>query len=294
MFKQISVKAPAKVNLTLDITGIRDDGYHLMQMVMQAVSLYDYIQINQTETTEITLSCNFSELPMNHDNIAYKVAQAFFRETGIVNNGLHISLEKNIPFGAGLGGGSADGAGVLVGLNSLYGNVLSQQQLVSVGQTIGADIPFCIVGATALVEGIGEKIIPLADVPPCYIVIAKPSESVNTKLAFLTYDNHTNIVHPDTNEMISAIKERDVVKVSKQLHNVFEQAISFNSILDLKRLMKQQGALNAIMTGSGSAVFGIFTELKKANKCCHKIKKQQIEAFVCQPVSHGAVLENIS
>lgn len=291
MSNTVQIKAPAKINLSLDITGHREDGYHLMKMVMQTVNLYDYIQIMQTQSGEITLSCNFSELPVNQDNIAYKVAKAFFEQTGISHEGIHIALEKNIPFGAGLGGGSADGAGVLVGLNTLYHKPLSQERLLAIGQSVGADIPFCIVGATALVEGIGEVISPLPDMPPCYIVIAKPSDSVNTKLAFSVYDNHPNILHADTNSMVEAIQEHDVTKIAKQMSNVFEQTISLVSVFEIKKYMKQHGALNAVMTGSGSAVFGVFTELKKANKCCYKLQKQAIDAFVCQPVAHGAVVE---
>ncbi len=264
--------------------GLREDGYHLMQMVMQSVSLYDYINISLTNTRQIEIASDFKGIPLNKTNIAYKAAREFFNYTKINETGIMIEIEKNIPSGAGLGGGSADGAAVLKGLNELYGMNLSQQELIAIGEKVGADIPFCIVGGTALVEGIGEQVTRIKNMPHCYIVIAKPTTSINTKLAFLTYDNMQVVSHPKTDELISAIENQDIKGISNEISNVFEQTVKLNDISVIKHIMKNSGAFNAAMTGSGSAVFGIFTDYAKAEKSVKKLKHSNMQSFLCEPI----------
>ncbi len=199
------------------------------------------------------------------------------------------TIEKNIPFGAGLGGGSADGAGVLVALNELHQTNLSTDEMIEIGQSVGADIPFCFIGGTALVEGIGEKITKVEDMPMCHIVVAKPVEGINTKLAFMTYDNMTNIKHPDTKMMLKSIKVQDINQISNHMVNVFEQTIQLSSIETIKSTMTNHGALGAMMTGSGSAVFGVFTNQLKAEHCLKKLKHLGFESFLCEPITHGPI-----
>lgn len=288
--KQIIVKAPAKINISLDIVGLRDDNYHLMKMIMQTIDLYDIIHIKENEENQIKLLSNKNTIPLDKTNIAYKVADAFYNYTNIKKSGVIIEIEKNIPFGAGLGGGSADGAGVLVGLNNLYKTNLANEELILIGQKVGADIPFCLIGGTALVEGIGEKITKIKDMPECYIVIVKPTESINTKLAFMIYDNMKNIMHPNTDAVLEGFKKQDIKEISNNMVNVFEQTITLESIEQIKTIMKKNDALNAIMTGSGSAVFGLFIDKENANKCLKRIKNLNYETFLCSPIKKGAFL----
>ncbi|WMJ22623.1 4-(cytidine 5'-diphospho)-2-C-methyl-D-erythritol kinase [Paludicola sp. MB14-C6] len=287
MGKQLQVQAPAKINLSLDIVGLREDGYHLMEMVMQSVSLSDTITIEETAEKGIFLSSNIPYIPNDQRNIAYKAATAFYNHTKIEYQGVSIQLHKRIPSGAGLGGGSADGAAVLVGLNELYQTKLSMDELIAIGQKVGADIPFCLVGGTCFVEGIGEKITPLHNMPSCYIVIAKPYKSINTKLAFTAYDNATDIHHPNTQALLQGIEQKDLAKISSEICNVFEQTIQLKEITKIKQTMKKYGVMNAMMTGSGSAVFGIFTDESQAYKCVGKLKRQRFFAYLTKPISHG-------
>jgi 4-diphosphocytidyl-2-C-methyl-D-erythritol kinase len=290
MGKKLQIQAPAKINLSLDIVGLREDGYHLMEMVMQSVNLSDTVTIEETSDEDITLSSNIPYIPNDQRNIAHKAATAFFHEINIKNPGIAIQIHKHIPSGAGLGGGSADGAAVLLGLNKLYESKLSMEQLIAIGQTVGADIPFCLVGGTGLVGGIGEQITPLPDMPFCYIVIAKPYKSINTKLAFTAFDNATDITHPNTKALVQAIREHNLKEIASNLCNVFEQAIHLQEIDKIKQTMKNYGAMNAIMTGSGSAVFGLFAEESQAYKCVGKLKRQRFFANLCKPISHGVKL----
>lgn len=293
--EQILIKAPAKINLSLDIVGVRDDGYHLMQMIMQTISLYDYIKItksNGVDCNDITISCNKNGIPTDKSNIAHKTATAFFRHIG-ANLGVHIDIEKNIPSCAGMGGGSADGAGVLVGLNTLFGANLSQDELIQIGQTVGADIPFCLCGGTAFVEGIGEQITSLNALPQCFIAVTKPALAVSTKSAFAEYDVYKNIIHPNTQRLLEYVKTSDLRGISKNMGNVFEQVIhpscssQSNQLVNIKNTMLESGAIGAMMTGSGSAVFGIFTEKENAQNYI-SMAKIEGEHFLCQPVQTGA------
>lgn len=281
----IDIKAFAKINLSLDIVGVRDDGYHLMQMIMQSIDLYDEIRMykNNSGIIEIVSECSY--MPKDASNIAHKSAMAFFEYTQIECKGLLIKIEKLIPSGAGLGGGSADGAAVLKGLNELYNINMNLDELMQIGESVGADIPFCIWGGTALVEGIGERITSLNDMPQCIIVVAKPKASVNTKKAFKAYDDMSVKLHPDTQGLIQAVNEGSIEDIAQRLLNVFEYTVNLKAVTDIKDKMKSFGALNSQMTGSGSAVFGIFNDKKKAEICGQKLASQTCQTFLCKPIT---------
>ena len=285
------VNAPAKVNLALDITGVTDNGYHQMEMVMQAVSLYDRVLLEQTKTGGIALSCDPPSLPCDEGNIAWKAAQCFFDACGIQERNVRIHLEKQIPQQAGMGGGSADGAGVLAGLNVLYGTGLSTAQLCRIGIQVGADLPFCLCGGTALVRGIGEQITPLPDLPDCTFVIAKPKGGISTQRAFAEYDRAGLGPVLRLDEMIGAMERGDLSGVCGQLYNALERVCGLRDVEVIKTTLLSLGAKGALMTGSGSAVFGIFTDRGRAYDCERRLKERYPECFVCRPVPHGPMIE---
>lgn len=280
--EKITLLAPAKVNLTLDIVGKRADGYHLLETVMQSVSLFDKLTITK-KTEGITLTCDDKSVPTDERNIVIKAANAFFKATG-VTFGVDIFLEKKIPMQAGLGGGSADGAAALLGLNLLANTKLTLSQLSRIGETVGADIPFCIYQNTAMVKGIGEQITPLSNMPHCYFVIAKPPIGISTKEAFSVIDSEMGT--PIFQEgMLECINSSSIKGVATHLFNRFEQAICPPIISQLKQAMVASGGLNAIMTGSGSAVFSVFETLSKASECKAFLQSRftDCEIFLAEP-----------
>lgn len=285
--ENIKVCCPAKINLTLDIIGKDLKGYHFMEMIMQSISLFDYVYIRNNNTKSINIYCDNVNLCCDENNIAYKVAKEFFKYTNI-KNGIDIKIEKNIPMQAGLAGGSADGAGVLVGLNKLFRSNLSNRQLCDIGFKVGADIPFCISGGTTLTQGFGEKITPIDNLKNCYFVIIKPNFGISTKKAFQNYDKLNCSVKVKTNEMIEYIKNKDIKNISKNLENIFEYISGYEKDINFtKKLLIENGSIGALMSGSGSAVFGIFDNLELAQKCYKKLLGKY-NVFLCQPVSYGA------
>jgi 4-diphosphocytidyl-2C-methyl-D-erythritol kinase len=284
-----TVKANAKINLTLDITGKREDGYHFLRMVMQSVTLCDTLTLH-TEGKGIRLFCDRSEIPCNELNTVYKAASAFFAHTGI-NPNLTVHIDKAIPSQAGLGGGSADAAAVLLALNQIYGAGLPEQALCEIGLKIGADVPFCVVGGTALAEGIGEKLTALPALPPCRIVICKPPVGVDTKRAYALADAASKKESGFSAAMLDAVRKGDLGEVARNLGNEFEQVMHLAEAVHIKNAMIRHGALGACMTGSGSAVFGIFEEDGKAVSCQSALKDVYPEAFVCEPASSGCLLQ---
>ena len=287
MDNSIAVRTPAKVNLTLDIVGKRTDGYHFMKTVLQAVSLYDIVTIRLQDDEKIYITCDHQGVPCDESNLAYKAARAFFGYTDVPVTGMNISIQKNIPMQAGLAGGSADAAGVLVALNNLFNTRLSLHELCEIGVKLGADVPFCLTGGTALAEGIGEILMPLPNLPECYIVIAKGTQGVSTAEAFKRYDSLLVTKHPDTDEMIAAIAVGDIPRAAQLCLNVLEKAADLDSIHSLKSMMLKNNALCSHMTGSGSAVFGIFGKKKHALSCADELKKIADFVEVCTPVETG-------
>lgn len=286
--KQISVKTPAKLNLALDVVGVDERGYHLLEMIMQTIDLYDIVTVTPNDSETITLSCDSPSIPIDQHNIGYVAASRFFDVCNITQRGVHIHLQKKIPQQAGLAGGSTNGAGVLVALNELYRTNLSVEQLCEFSKNIGADIPFCLTGGTALVEGIGEKITKIHDLPDCDFVIAKPKGGISTQRAFSEYDRaEIKQGEFEINEMIHAIEQENIVSVSNQLYNVLEHVCGISEVETIKNVMTSCGAKGALMTGSGSAVFGIFIDRGKAYACEKRLKERYAECFICKPIFHG-------
>ena len=264
---QIRLKAMAKINLGLDVTGRREDGYHEVKMIMQSIYLYDNIVITRKSEPGINLKTNLSFLPVNENNLVYKAAKLMI-DTFDIKEGVDIDLDKHIPVAAGMAGGSTDAASVLYGINKMFDLKQSNEKLMELGVKLGADVPYCIMRGTALSEGIGEKLTRLKPVPQCYVLIAKPGISVSTKYVYETLDAKEVIEHPDIDSMISAIDEGDIKKLASLMGNVLETVTEqeYPVITEIKNYMKQNGAINAMMSGSGPTVFGLYEKEEDAVK----------------------------
>lgn len=267
MIRHLGLKAYGKINLGLDVLRKREDGYHEVRMIMQTVGIYDKIDIYLKETPGIEVETNLYYLPNNENNLVYKAAELLMNEFH-VKHGIRIHLKKFIPVSAGMAGGSADAAAVLFGVNKMFGLGLSTEQLKTRGVRIGADVPFCIMRGTALSEGIGEILTPLPAVPQCQILIAKPGISVSTKFVYehLRVHELKPEQHPDIDGIIAAIEKKDLYGIADKLGNVLESVTvpEYPVIAQIKDKMRELGAVNSLMSGSGPTVFGIFTSPKAA------------------------------
>lgn len=284
---RITVKAYGKLNLGLAILGRDERGYHNLQMVMQSVGVYDLLTITE-EGQGMRLTCDDSKVPTDETNLVLRCARALLKEAGRPQSGLTFHLEKHLPMEAGMAGGSADGAAVLVGLNELLKLGLSQARLLEIGVKLGADIPFCLTGGTQLVEGIGEKLTPLSDYTAGAFLIGKPIAGVSTKAAFAAYDalEEKPLWQEEFARLLEGVKQNDPVQTAAYLVNALEPVCGVPEVELLKQRMLKAGALGAGMTGSGSAVYGIFPTLKEA--------QQQLESFshlpfaaAVRPVNRG-------
>ena len=280
-------KAAAKINLMLDILTTLDNGYHSLFMIMQSVGLYDTVSVESTDDGRISISCSEEKLPCDKSNIAYKAAEAFFDYTKIENKGIKIHIEKNIPFAAGMAGGSADGAAVIAALNDIYSAGLSQKELCAVGVKVGADVPFCLTGGTCLAQNIGELLSPLTDLPDCHIVLAKPERGVSTKEAYAAFDTAQNIRHLDTCGMLFAASKGDLNEICRRTKNVFEQLIEVPERVPIKSVLNRYGALAACMSGSGPTVFGIFDDESKAECAAESLQSFINQVYLVKPVKSG-------
>ena len=263
---RINLKALAKINIGLDVTGIRDDGYHEVRMIMQTVNLFDKLSISKTSDGSITMATNLKFLPINEDNLCIKAAKLLIEEFQI-NEGVHIELEKHIPVAAGMAGGSTDAAAVLFGVNKLFNLKLNKNDLMERGVKIGADVPYCIMRGTALAEGIGEILSPLPPMVKCPVLIAKPGIAVSTKQVYNALDDcFDRVVHPDIDGLIKDIKANDLAGICNKMGNVLEDVtIPLHPIIaDIKANMMENGAVGAMMSGSGPTVFGFFNDNKTA------------------------------
>ena len=277
MNNTVALKALAKINLGLDVLGRRENGYHDVRMVMQTIYLYDNVTLEKTEETGIQLECNLFYLPVDETNIAYKAAKLLMDEFEI-KEGVRIVLDKHIPVAAGLAGGSANAAAVLVGMNRLFSLGLSQEELMKRGVTLGADVPYCVMRGTVLAEGIGEILSPLPPLPKCCILIAKPGISVSTKTVYEKLDSQEITEHPDIDGILEGLDKQDLQKVASSMGNVLETVTigDYPIIEKIKDVMKENGALNSMMSGSGPTVFGIFDDRNKARQAQQKIRELQI------------------
>lgn len=284
----IKVIAPAKINLFLDILGRLENGFHSLFMVMQAVDLCDEITVDKGEDG-ISLTCSDERLPQDENNIAFKAAKAFFEATGIAPNAV-IHIEKKIPFEAGLAGGSADAAAVIVGLDELYGTKLSKQAMCEIGLTVGSDVPFCIKGGTCIAQNRGEVLSRVKPLKKCYVVLAKPEKGVSTAQAFAAADK-AYIYHPDNLKMLEACSNGDFDGICKHASNVFEQVIEVVERVRIKEVMRLCGARLYQMSGSGPTVFGIFDDKEKAENCFNELKNICNDVFLTKPVNYGAKIK---
>ena len=257
--KDISVKALAKINLGLDVVRKREDGYHEVRMVMQTIHLFDRLEISKNTSGEITMETNLSFLPTNENNLVYKAAKLLQDEFAI-KDGVHVWLHKHIPVAAGMAGGSTDAAAVLYGMNKIFDLGLTREELMERGVKIGADVPYCIMRGTALAEGIGEKLSKLPPMVKCPVLIAKPQISVSTKFVYENLKLDSGMVHPDIDRLVADIREKDLYKIAADMGNVLETVTipAYPVIADIKDHMMEHGAVNAMMSGSGPTVFGLF------------------------------------
>lgn len=282
---KLKLRAAAKLNLTLDVTAKREDGYHELKSIMQAVSLFETITIEENISGIITITCDLPGVPCDKSNIAAKCAAAYYEAAGIQNKGLHIDIQKHIPMQAGLAGGSADGAAVLYGLNHIY-KKFNDQELVTLAASIGADIPFCLMGGTALAEGIGEKLTPLEFIPECTFVIIKPDIGISTAQAYGAVDKFGMNSSPSTDVMLRLMSSAE--KIASFLHNDFEAALNIPQIYEAcSKLNKCSGCLGAQMTGSGSAVFGIFENENDAKIAEERLFKEYPFVKAVKPCKFG-------
>lgn len=278
----VRIRAHGKINLGLDVLRKRDDGYHEVRMIMQSVGLYDNIEIvnlgqSQTGKAEIDVETNLRYLPNNENNLAYKAALLLMEEFYISAH-ISIKIRKMIPVAAGMAGGSSDAAAVLKGINKLFGLRLTNDELKRRGVTLGADIPYCIDGGTALSEGIGEILTPLPPIPPCIILLVKPPINVSTKLVYGKLDAGSIYYHPDIDGMIDAIKEGNLRGIADKMGNVLATVTEteYPIITEIKDIMIKKGALNAIMSGSGPTVFGIFDNRELAKEAYNYFKSSEL------------------
>ena len=274
----------AKINLTLDVLSKRPDGYHNVEMIMQTVSLYDLILVDKTEKN-ISISTNLKYLPVNEKNIAYKAALEFFKYTSITG-GCKIMIHKNIPVAAGLAGGSGNAAAVLCSLDKLYNTNLSSDELMDIASKLGADVPYCIMGGTSLATGIGEILTPLPSIPKCNILMVKPPISVSTAAIYEAIDTAEIDKRPNTNAMIDALAQKDLNSVAQNLSNVMGNVTETMHpiVKGIRRKMLMNGALGAVMSGSGPTVFGIFPDYETAKKSHDSFYYQFKEVYLVSAI----------
>lgn len=289
-------KAYAKINLTLDVTGRREDGYHLLDSVMQTVSLWDDVVLCREEAPGIRLKTNQDYLPVDEKNTAYRAAELFFdyadaqkgQAWAAARGGVSIAIEKRIPSRAGLGGGSADAAAVLRGLNRLFDCNFPQDSLLPLGRQVGADVPFCIRGGTSRCQGVGELLTPCAPLPPCTVVICKPPAGMSTPRAYAQLDRYPLKKTGATPAMLEALSAGDLTQVGKRLSNRFDDTIHLMQVVHIKSVFHNTCALGCLMTGSGSAVYGLFPSPEKAQTCAQLLESHG-EVFLTQPVGESEV-----
>ena len=286
---KLELKALGKINLGLDVLGRRDNGYHDVRMVMQTVYLYDQIKIERTKEPGIQLSTNLFYLPVNENNLAYQAANLLMEEFQI-SEGVKLTLDKHMPVAAGMAGGSSNAATVLFGINQMFSLGLSQKELMERGVTLGADVPYCIMRGTVLAEGIGEILTPLPDMPKCYVLIAKPPISVSTKMVYEKLDAHEIQEHPDIDGILHGLENQNLQQIASCMGNVLEKVTieEYPVIEEIKSVMKDNGALNAMMSGSGPTVFGIYDDKQQAKNAASKIKELQLAKQVYVTNIHNA------
>ncbi len=281
--KQLTYEAHAKINLTLDVTGRLDNGYHTVEMVMQSIGLHDNVTVTaETGTGAIEVTTTSGSLPNDKSNLAYRAAELFFSELSLPNSGVAIHIEKNIPIAAGLAGGSTNAAAVLCALNELYHCQCSTDQLAAMGVKLGADIPFCIYGGTMLASGIGEQLTRLPAAPQCSVVLCKPPVSVSTPAIYREMDRVEIAEHPDTQAVCEAIRTGSYAGLCAGLCNVMQPVTGgwHPEVLEIRQTLLDCGADGAVMSGSGPSTFGLFSDPDAAQRACEILKSRYADTFL--------------
>ncbi|MDB8805817.1 4-(cytidine 5'-diphospho)-2-C-methyl-D-erythritol kinase [Romboutsia sp. 1001216sp1] len=285
----IELKSRAKINLSIDVLGKRDDGYHLVEMIMQTIDLYDVIKIKQLDTNDVVIKSNSSHIPLDNDNIVYKAIE-LLRQRFNINKGIEVFIEKNIPVAAGMAGGSSNAAAILVGLNKLWKLNLTEQELQELGLKLGADVPYCISGKTALAEGIGEKLSYIKGLPKnISILICKPNLFVSTKDVYQGLDLNNIENRPNNKLLIECLEKGDIDSLSKNMSNVLENVTSkiHKEINEIEEIMMANSALGSMMSGSGPTVFGLFDKSENALKCKDILLQQYSQVYVVSSSEKG-------
>ena len=282
MADSVTRKAYAKLNLSLNITGTLPDGMHTVDMVMQSIDLYDTVTVERTDNG-IDISCHGADLPEDMNNIAAKAAEEFFKYAQI-DGGVYIKIKKRIPCAAGLGGGSTDAAAVLCTMNELFGTNYDEDVLCTIAERIGSDVPFCISGGTQRAEGTGTILSPLPELTDCAFVVIKEGEKLSTGDMYKKYDSFPDKCTPDTETLIEAICEGNVEEAAKAMANVFEPLWG-ETAAEIKSELLECGAINAVLSGSGPSIFGVFADESNANAARSKISDKYENIYVCTPVS---------
>lgn len=280
----MKIKAYAKINIALDVVGKRDDGYHLLKMIMQTIDLYDIIELEKCDSG-INLKCNKHYVPTDNKNLAYKAAKLFM-ETYSIASGVNINIIKNIPVSAGLAGGSTDAAAVIKLMNKLFNINAADDELEKIALKIGADVPYCINGGTALCEGIGEKITKLKPFKDKIVVLVKPPFGVSTKEVYKAFDLSKVVFHPKTNDIIKAMENDDVHFVANNMRNLLENVTlkKHKVISNIKAEMNENGAISSMMSGSGPTVFAFFDDMFKAQNCYDEMKKKFKDVYITRTI----------
>lgn len=279
--KEVRKIARAKINLGLDVTGKRANGYHDVKMIMQTINLYDKLRFKIINANKITMETNLSFLPTDHRNLVVQIVQ-YFKDTYSIKEGVFIDLYKVIPVGAGMAGGSTDAAATIYGMNELFELGLTMEEMLTIGAKFGADIPYCLIGGTVLAEGIGEELTVLNPLPEVHLVVAKPKISVSTAYVYGNLDLEGDINHPDIDGMVEAIKANEIDGVVSRLGNVLEDVTikGYKEVEETKKAIIATGAKGALMTGSGSAVFGIYESVDDAKAAALVLKKHPLIRYV--------------
>ena len=275
------LQAFAKINLGLDVLGKREDGYHEVRMIMQTIRMYDQLDMRKSVEPGIHLTTNKKYIPVDENNLVWRAAKLMMDTCGIIE-GVSIHLHKVIPVAAGMAGGSSDAAATLVGMNRLFHCGLSKEKLMELGVQIGADVPYCVLRGTALAEGIGEKLTVLPPMPDCWILIGKPGISVSTKYVYTTLDLNTDTVHPDIDGMKKALEDGNLYGITERMGNVLQDVTipAYPEVERIKEQMKTLGAVNAMMSGSGPTVFGIFDDKKKMEEAAAVLRESRLAKTV--------------
>lgn len=285
----IELKSRAKINLSIDVLGKREDGYHLVEMIMQTIDLYDIVKIKEIHSNDIKIKSNSVDIPLNENNIVYKAVD-LIRNNFNIKKGVEIFIEKNIPIAAGMAGGSSNAAAVLVGLNKIWGLNLSDEKLQEIGLKLGADVPFCIVGKAALAEGIGEELTYIKGVPnDISILVCKPELFISTKDVYEGLDLENIEVRPDNEYLIQCLKSGDIDSLSKNMVNVLETVTSksHKEIKEIEKIMNENNALGSMMSGSGPTVFGLYKNKEDALKGKTELLKKYKQVYVVNSSERG-------